>query len=359
MKIGIVTLYGTFNYGNRLQNYALHTVLSKMGHDVATLVSLESASPLKRVYKQCFERENGSIRLKSFKEIRRDKRFENFTRGHIPTHFFESDKGGLTNDLNNEYDCFVVGSDQVWNPLWWGVDIDCTSANDYLLRFAEPSKRIAYSASFGLESIPRVWEILFKKELTRFASISVREYAGLKIIEDLLGYSVPVTLDPTMLLAAEEWRGIERDMDVTEKYVLQFNLGKKSERQRALINSLKDRGYRIIDYMNPLCKYFGGDPFDFIALLDRAECIITDSFHATVFSLLFEKPFTVFDRIHNNKSNMNSRIDTLLSAFELQNRWNIMDPDTLFDKYICDNGTLNTLRNKSLEYLTQSLKAVH
>ena len=181
MKLGIVTLYGDFNYGNRLQNYALHTVLSDMGNDVTSLVTIRKTSPIKKAYRKYFEKECGKIRLKSQKELKRDAAFSKFTACHIPTRFIESAQG-LPRELNNEFDAFVVGSDQVWNPLWWGEALECCYSNDYLLRFADDDKRVAYSASFGLDAVPDVWKALFGSEIGRFRAVSVREDAGANIV---------------------------------------------------------------------------------------------------------------------------------------------------------------------------------
>lgn len=356
MKIGIVTLYGTFNYGNRLQNYALHTVLSEMGHDVATLVSLEKVSYAKVLFRKYFEREAGSIRLKTKKEFHRDSEFKRFTEENIPTKFFSSKRSGLSKALNEEYDCFVVGSDQVWNPLWWGDSLECGYANDYLLQFADGQKRLAYSASFGLDSIPGAWSSVFERELGKFRSISIREEAGATIVKKLIGREVPVTLDPTMLLDAGRWRLVEKDIVHKGKYVFQFNLGERSDAQMRLEAELRELGYEVIDYMNPKCPYFGGDPFEFLSLLDGADCVLTDSFHASVFSIIFHRPFAVFDRKHANGSNMNSRINTLLEACNLSDRWNICHIEKMFSYDTgCIDAVLDKRRNESMEYLRAAL----
>lgn len=356
MRVGIVTLYGTFNYGNRLQNYALHTALTALGHDVVTLVSIEDTSVLKGFYRKFCEKENGAVRLKTREERRRDKAFIGFTKRYIPTLFFSSKAAKLPESLNSEFDRFVVGSDQVWNPLWWGDVIDCGCSNDFLLKFAAPKKRVAYSASFGVSEIPAAWQNVFCRELEKFSFISVREHAGAEIVRNLLGRDACVTLDPTMLLSADEWRRIKVDLMVSERYIFQFNLGEKSEEQNALVKKLCDSGYSLIDYMDPSCEYFGGDPSSFLSLLDGAACVLTDSFHASVFSILFNKPFVVFDRKHVNKSNMNSRIATLLSTFGLEERWQMTDLDSLLEiDYVPISSVLESCRKASIGFLVEAL----
>ena len=355
MKLGIVTLYGDFNYGNRLQNYALSTVLRGMGHDVVTLVTVQKTSAIKGFYRKHFEKEGGKIRLKTRKELNRDAAFSEFTSRNIPTRFIKSERG-LSGSLNEEFDSFVVGSDQVWNPLWWGDDLDCCYSNDYLLRFADADKRVAYSASFGLDSVPDMWKALFKDELGKYRAISVREEAGASIVADMVGSKPAVTLDPTMLLDAEEWREVEADVRPSGKYVFQFNLGERSDEQIELARQLASRGYEIIDYMDPQCRYFGGDPSEFLSLLDGAACVLTDSFHASVFSILFRRPFAVFGRKHANGSNMNSRINTLLGTFGFEGRWCLEGADAAFS---CDfsgvDAALDAYRRLSLDYLNKAL----
>lgn len=355
MKLGIVTLYGDFNYGNRLQNYALHTTLSDMGHDVTSLVTIQKASPIKKVYRKYFEKECGKIRPKSQKELRRDASFLRFTACYIPTRFIESAQG-LPRELNDEFDAFVVGSDQVWNPLWWGEALECCCSNDFLLRFVDNDKRVAYSASFGLNSVPDAWKALFGDEIGRFRAVSVREEAGASIVAKLTGNRPPVTLDPTMLLDANRWRRIESRVQPTEKYVFQFNLGELSDEQKTLANQLSDMGYQIVDYMNPKCSYFGGGPSEFLSLIDGAACVLTDSFHASVFSILFRRPFVVFERKHANGSNMNSRINTLLATFGLEHRWCLSDADAVLSCDFVDvDGLMEAHRQLSLNYLNDAL----
>lgn len=356
MRIGIVTLFGNFNYGNRLQNYALHTVLSQMGHDVDTLVTLEKSSALKSIFHKFFEKENGAIRLRTKKEHGRDAAFSKFTDSLIPTRIISTNGSGLSTQLNDEYDYFVVGSDQVWNPLWWGDSLECRCANDYLLQFADANKRVAYSASFGLASLPENWVSAFREALEKYANISVREDAGARIVEELTGRKVPVTLDPTMLLTANQWRKIEKPVACKQKYVFQFNLGEQSDAQVKLTTELKSLGYEIVDYMNPKCRYFGGDPSDFLSYIDKADCVLTDSFHASVFSILFKRPFVVFDRQHANGSNMNSRINTLLQTCALEDRWGISDATSaLACDYSGVDCAIDIYRADSETYLRRAL----
>ena len=355
MKLGIVTRYGDFNYGNRLQNYALHTILSGMGHDVTSLVTIQKASPIKKVYRKYFEKECGKIKLKSQRELKMSAAFSKFTASYIPTRFIESTKG-LPRELNDEFDAFVVGSDQVWNPLWWGEALECCYSNDYLLRFARDDKRVAYSASFGLNAVPDAWKALFGSEIGRFRAVSVRESAGANIVAELTGSKPSVTLDPTMLLDAERWRGIESDVRPAGKYVFQFNLGELPDRQKELANQLFNKGYRIVDYMNPKCPYFGGDPSEFLSLIDGAACVLTDSFHASVFSILFRRPFAAFGRRHANGSNMNSRINTLLATFGLEQRWCLKEVDAALSCDFADvDDRLRVHRQLSMNYLNGAL----
>ena len=198
MKIGLVSLFGNFNFGNKLQNYALQEAIKKLNNNISviTIVVDKQKSTIKKIISKFAFNDKGKKSLKSIGDIRREEKIRKFSNKYIVTKKYN--KEDIYNDsVNSEFDIFVVGSDQVWNPSFWRKDYNAFEFYLYLLKFAEKSKKNSYSASFGISQLPIYWEKYFTIELNEFNSISVRENEGQKIIFDLLNRKVPVTIDPT------------------------------------------------------------------------------------------------------------------------------------------------------------------
>ena len=258
-------------------------------------------------------------------------------------------------DLSNTgYDYYVVGSDQVWNPHHGKLkDLD-------LLVGIEESKRIAYAASIGIDELPHNVKDKAKREWLKFKAISVREDKGKKIIEELTGRNdVQVSLDPTMLLASEEWSKLaKRPKQLkTDKYILNYFLGELSEQRKNEIERIaRENDCEIINILDKNGPFYETGPSEFLYLEQNAFLICTDSFHSSVFSILFNRPFIVFNREDINKS-MNSRIDTLINTFKLTNRnyEGKITEDNLKHDYSEAYKILDSKRIEANEYLSKAL----
>ena len=184
-----------------------------------------------------------------------------------------------------------------------------------------------------------------------FSALSVREEAGREIIKELTGKNATVIVDPTLLLSQEEWRKIERKPKGAEKgYILTYFLSSMNEKAKKLLE--KEKGnYRIYNLLdkNDLIAGKAG-PSEFLWLFDNADLILTDSFHASVFSFLFDKPFVVFDR-NWSEGNMNSRLVTLLSKLGLERKYaeSGMSNDIWEHDYAQSYKQLETEQKKGLE----------
>lgn len=232
----------------------------------------------------------------------------------------------MPESIDNEYDAFLCGSDQIWNPEFFGRFGDYSiHYKDYFLTFASDEKKYSISASFGIPSLPKEWESGIKEQLKRFRKISVREEEGAKIIYSLNGCDVEILSDPVIMLTKEEWIKLSRvpkkNFSVEKPYILEYFLSAKTKEQ---LNEIEEKintdGYQVCRLWDITDQsLFVCDPCEFIYLIQHAELICTDSFHACVFSFLFHRPFVTFDR-----GNMNGRIQTLLHKFQLPNR-NWMD----------------------------------
>lgn len=325
MRVGIVTIMDYTNYGNRLQNYALFRLLEdKYKCKVITLTSLDLKPFYNGDFIAWFKDQIIKYMCGIFPQIVEKRfgpkvtRWANFQKWskRIPTkNFYKSKK--LPESLNNIYDYFFVGSDQVWN-----YQFSSSRFGDFFLSFADPNKKIAISASFGIAEIPDEWKKIYIEGLSDFSNISVREDAGQKIVKDLLGRDVPVLIDPVMMLSKEEWMKVAKKprVDYSKPYVLKYYLGEESEAEK-IDRWAEKNGYKVYELLNEdNPELYSAGPGEFISLISHAALVCSDSFHCIAFSIIFSKPFIVYDR-QGKDTGMSSRLDTLLNKFGFQNRW--------------------------------------
>ena len=246
-------------------------------------------------------------------------------------------------NIESEFDYFVAGSDQIWNPHYsfTGSDID-------FLTFTNTEKQIAYAASFGVSSIPDEKKKNYKDWLSSFGNISVRETDGAKIIADMTGRKVPVVLDPVLLLSAEKWRKLAvKPRNMTDKpYVLVYSVENMSENLRRAVE-YEGENVEIVYVKDDKKRNWAVGPREFIYLIDHAEKLLTDSFHGTAFSVILHTPFELFDR---DGINMNSRTETLLANLGLETN-KILDVNCFSES----DNKLRLLKEESLNYLYEKL----
>lgn len=304
-KIGIITIIDNNNCGNRLQNYAMQETIKKLGTDAYTIKNEKSLNWNDEFFIGFLR----VIKKKINYLIKGNKNFKKFNKN---IKFSKKTLTIRTKNISTKYDFFIAGSDQIWKPTRKRLSkID-------LLSFAEPHQRISYAASFGIESIEKKYYKTLQEELPKFKSISVREDAGASIIKKATGLdNVKVVLDPTLLMSKEEWKNVEKkplNLNLNKRYILTYFLGDENSEQ--LVKETFGSEHSIINFY----KYNFG-PSEFLYLINNADYILTDSFHGTVFSIIFEKEFFVFNRKQKDtNNNMNSRLDTLLSKLELEDR---------------------------------------
>lgn len=375
MKVGIITITEGANYGNRLQNYAMQILLEQMGIQVDTLryraswelvgiskLKFEGKCIIKRmlrypIYDQCY--------------WYRKKRFQTFNHKYIHFGPWVLYNNVVPEKLVQHYDCFLVGSDQVWNSSFLLIQ---EGIQFFLAMFAREKQAIAYAASFGTKDVLPEYREYFSDALPRFAAIGVRECVGVDIVKNLSARDdAKVVLDPTMMLTKEHWTKIEKKPNYirSEKYIVTYFLGGKSKKIATYIEEVaKNYQAKIINLnienLGDDCvedkEIFGTTPDEFVWLLHHAECILTDSFHATVFSILFHKPFCTFERLDVEGANdMGSRIETLLSRFDLLRFYDdIENPKVMPETYDTESvwQTLAEARQESMEFLVDALDRV-
>lgn len=330
------------NYGNRLQNYALQYFLFKSDCKSCTVFTSKKHKNF------CYY-----IAQKIKSQIKRLVIYNNYTNfdyfeGKIHKTSYCEYIDTKTHNIGN-YDAIIVGSDQVWNTTF-----DFVSVNSFL-PFPHPRK-IAFSASFGVDAIPYDQRIV--DCLNDFKAISVREEAGAKIVEELTGREATVLVDPTMLLTKEEWRKVaKKPKGAREGFILTYFLSPKCEASKEKLDEIRD-GREVYELLNDADKVAGtAGPSEFLWLFDHADLILTDSFHACVFSFLFNKPFVVYDRNWNER-NMNSRLETLLSKFHLERKYagSGLENDIWEHDYEEGYKQLEIEREKAIGFLKKALE---
>ena len=247
---------------------------------------------------------------------------------------------------------YLTGSDQVWNSYFWDF------SKIYLLDFVKDNeKKIAYAASFGMDSIKEEYKEDFRKNLSEFKSILLREEKGQKIIKELINKDVPVVLDPTLLLERNEWNKFGKKPENLKdgKYIFTYFLGEMTkERKKKIRKFAKRRNAKIIALNDITKKYYCCNPNEMVYLIENAEAILTDSFHACVLSIIFNKDFYIFERISKGR-NMNSRIETLLKMLQINKK---TDDDLELDRnynYKKINMLLDEKKKRCMEYIEKSL----
>lgn len=304
LKAGIVTPYGLFNYGNRLQSYAVQILLSHYNISAEEVIypEINKQSGLKQSLKPLvYGRFNRSLKAKRYRSF---KEFDS----KIAKRFFKDEK-----DIEAaSYDYAIIGSDQIWNPN------SIKPMEAVFGKFVDPRKRICISPSFGIESLEKKWEGVYSGGLQDLGFLSVREKAGQRIIEKLTGRNAELLVDPTFALTDEQWAKQARyDYVPDDKYIFAYFLSSDAARYLNEVSDIAAKGTcRIVNIMDSKNGYYGAGPQDFIALISNASLICTDSFHAAVFSLIFSRPFKVFSRL--GPKSMNSRIETLSSIFGIE-----------------------------------------
>lgn len=374
MKIGILSLVFHTNYGGILQSFALQTVLERMGHEVTVMnrkrdlhrsLSQETLSYVKYLVKKYLLRKD--IVFKSAKQlnIERYEREVN-TRAFIEKYIHTRMVKGLTNETFREMDAVIVGSDQVWRPRYFKKQWKANIEDAYLNFLANGNtKRISYAASFGTDE----WEYNEEKTpkcsqlLQKFNAVSVREQSGVELCSRYLGREdAKWVLDPTMLLSKEDYeRIIPKDMKAPGDlmcYVLDDNpkvsslIKKVAEENNYTVFHANSR---VSDPKLPNKERIQPPVEQWLAGFRDARLVITDSFHACVFSILFRKPFVVI----GNKKRGYSRFESLLSLFGLEKR--LIEDISQFDISMLNPLSdyayrkLDECRKNSIEFLNQAL----
>lgn len=355
MKICILTQPLGTNYGGVLQAFALQKVLRDLGHDVTTLRWIPEKARDYKVMARRF--------LSKYLKGNRDIVYFDYNK-QIHFTFREQDrfidehlqclnvKAPLLEHSLPDFDAYIVGSDQVWRPMYSPF-----LPNFYLDFLGNASvKRIAYAASFGVD----VWETderateIIRPLAQKFDSISVREESGIHLCLEKLGVQAQVMPDPTLLLKADDYLQLCRlNQTEQEPYIAAYILDEGDREQRFVERLSQELGLPV-RYLGQLDWVHGVDSIEsWLDGIARAKYIVTNSFHGTVFSILFEKNFVSII----NSARGTSRFESLLDAVGLRNRLieqnKLEETDLIIQDidYQATSDTIQRMRHHGISYL--------
>lgn len=331
MKICTITCHDVYNAGASLQAYALAAYLRQQGHDVRIIDYkpdyLSRHFSLNVIGNPRYDRPGVREvyllaklpgRLLARYGLRK-RRYDAFRRRFLPL----TRRYGSAEELRAdppEADAFLAGSDQIWNPSF-------PNGKDpafYLDFVPEGRIKASYAASFAVPAVPDEWRPQIRAWLRRLDAVSVRESSGVRIAEDLgVPGAVQVT-DPVFLLDAEIWRALAAKKP-TEPYILVYDFDGSPQIEQEARRLSSKYGWKIVAMQKlsyaDRCMSDAG-PREFLSLVDGAAYVLSNSFHATAFSLIFQRPFLVFDR----KENINTRMHDLIESVGLSQRTHADDP---------------------------------
>lgn len=393
-RIGYVMAYseGHNNYGTSLQGYALLRKMQQFGYDVEIIYYVKQLSfrqkisyvvnaikaketrMLTRQLSSIYNRKVHSAYYECLKyrtlavNAYKEKKLKPFFHRYVG---FDKLREG-----SKGYDLIIVGSDQVWMPL--------SLPNKFfnLLFAVDEVKKVAYASSFGVSEIPKFQRKATGEYLDRFSKIGVREQKGKEIVESLSTMTATVVADPTLLFTKDEWDSeIYQTISNTtlsnitrangKPYIFCYLISPNEEARKQSKELSRRTGlpiitirhmeqYRAIDEKIGDEVPYSVDPNDFVRYISHASYVCTDSFHCTVFSIIYHRQFITFYRTKNmNKSSRNSRIESLFNVLGIgkehiyQGDMNSINEPINWDLVECN---LSKLREDSITFLRNALQ---
>lgn len=382
--IGLVTCYFHHNYGSMLQAYATEMIMQQMGLPFQTIackapINYMQENKILYIIKKLliadWKMRLGKMKIERAKKENpmfaknweiRNKAFDQFAETFFHVSPYCKNREELSKMAEN-YSAFLVGSDQLWRT-------DSVEHGYYTLEWVpDHIRKIAYSTSIGVKEVPWFQVEKNKRFMSRFDHIALREQSACDLVYKLTGRKVPVVLDPTLLFTGDQWLKIQQQEPLTNgKYIFCYLLGDNPS-QREFIKRVKEKtGYKIValqqldDYI-PSDEGFADEapyvgPREFLNYIRNAEYVFTDSFHCSVFSILYKKNFFTFSRFAEGaKQSTNTRIDNLLHITGLEERR--MTNDKAIEVVVNFKRNfdgvdekLNALRKSSMDYLYNAIK---
>lgn len=363
VKIKTITCHDVYNVGASLQAYALSQYLTLLGHDVEIidykpdylsghykLNGISNPRYDKPILRQLYLVAKFPGRLKA-RLGKRKKEYDTFTRTYLPLTRIRYASNEMLKKSPPIADVYFAGSDQIWNTVF-------KNGRDpaFYLDFApEDSIKASYAASFATEDIIEEYKPQVQKWLSSMDYISVRERSGVDIINDLGINGAVQVQDPVFLLKKEQWKKVEKRINIETTYILVYDFDKNELVRDFVQNMAKKNDWKIYsilpcDYADKCFDQEG--PLTFLTLIHNATLVVSNSFHATAFSLIYEKQFVVFNR----KEKINTRMRDMLISMDLSERLitNIGQSIKIID-YKDVNEKLEPLISDSKQYIENVL----
>ena len=361
MKIKVITCHEVYNHGASLQEYALLYFLNSNCHNAEAInfkpwylrynFSIFHVPPKfnKPLFKYLYIVAKLSFKVKS---LRRQKAFDTFAHLNIPTDklLYKSNE-----DLKKNLplaDAYICGSDQIWNSYF-------ENGKDpaFYLNFVPNYKlKMSYAASFAIETVQKEFKALATENLISFKAISVRETSGVRILQEMGIEHVTQVLDPVFLLPSSHWDIFIQD--VAGKFVFIYDFDSSPLIKLIALHLKKEKGYKIYTVNHNIMyadkNFYSKGPELFLSLVKQAQHIVTNSFHALTFSLIFNKEVIVINR----NVEINTRMRDLLHLLEMKRLVNSFEEylEVQPIKYDIVNKLLSEKIISSQEFLLNNLK---
>lgn len=330
MKIALISFHNAANFGASLQAYALQYAIERMGHTGEYINYVNDTRrhqySMSYLFWDAIKQRQFSSAVKYFVGapflLMRKRKFARFYKKYLRTTKKEYTSSQEAAELNSIYDRFIVGSDQVWNPVNNGRD------TAFLLDFVEDQrKKISYSSSFGLAELDDEITARYRTCFSSFYALSVREKIGQDIVSNLIGRKPEIVLDPVMLLSQADWTSLTGNLKAPkEKFIFTY-----TNREQQVASFLKT-GYKLggkkmyklsrftrpKDFINPSVRVkYWMSPLEFVKVIEEAELVVSASFHCLAMAILLNKPFVA---ILTGNFGKDERLNNMLRMFHLEDR---------------------------------------
>jgi hypothetical protein len=381
MNIAVFTFFCNGNYGSELQAIAMNHACRKLGHN-PIYFKIQASNKLERLFEKGRDLINVTFHRLTNKEYRSyyKARKINAAKQRMISTSLKNKIISLSQAILNTatvsahsystisgVHCYICGSDQIWSALKIPI------SKEYFFAGIPTNLKVAYAPSFGLNELPTYFCKSVMKYIKDFKYLSVRESQARDEIKKHTGKEAQLVLDPTLMVGKAFWEGLleQRRLyrPIQEPYVLCYFLGEMS---KMVVDNIKglypNQTIVCLPYESEASifsngQYIEADQFEFINLIKHADMVFTDSFHGSVFSLLFNVHFAVVGRTHERSVTQTSRIESVLSLFGLNkhfchNEKELRQAISFEINYAAVNETMEQLKNKSRCFLEGSLREI-
>ena len=357
MKIGILTMYRSGNYGATLQAYATKQAINENNFGDAEIINYCSDAVKQKIDRRFIKKAGlfgtAVACVEKIYYHPRMKKVNAFIDSYAPSGQLKREDLA---ELNDRYDIFLSGSDQIWNPQIQQGDYS------YLLDFVnDPKKKRSYGSSFGTKIIDDEYKEDYKRLLSEYQRLTVRELAGVELIDELIGCKADLVLDPTLLLTPEQWEAKLPQSKFKRGYVFAYQMAHSSLIAKVVSRARRNFGAKAVFVPFPIlgvCKCrpaLNLSSLEWLRAIHDSEFVVTDSFHGAVFSIIFRKQFYYIITSDTVRKRL-SRLETLLDSLGISNR--LIDDVEKCDfsdriNYDDVHEKLDALRERSLSILKE------